>query len=264
MKYIIASDFDGTLSQGGISEETLDAIKEFRRRGNFFGVVTGRDFHWSYEIFKENDMFPFDFIISNNGGQGCDENGECIFRDYIENVPYGKSTVAQEMMKSNLSLSGIDSGIALEKTRLAFHPDLPDGGRVEGEPYDFLPISSLQTLDRFVSSNVICENDEAAQVVAKKLSELYGEYINPSVNGRCIDITRAGTDKATAVAKVAEYFGVPTENIYTAGDNYNDMQMLKTYHGCAMTGGVEAIKKIAEYTCDNVAEVVKIVLNKGL
>ena len=174
MKYMIASDFDGTLSQGGISEETLEAIKEFRRRGNFFGVVTGRDFHWSYEIFKENDMFPFDFIISNNGGQGWDENGECIFRYYIENVPLGNSTLAEELVKSNLSLSGIDSGIALEKTRLAFHPDLPDGGRVEGEPYDFLPISSLHTLDRFVSSNVICENDEVARQMTENLEEKAG------------------------------------------------------------------------------------------
>lgn len=262
MKYIIASDFDGTLSQGGISEETLEAIKEFRRRGNYFGVVTGRDFYWSYVVFKEQDLFPFDFVVSNSGGQGCDENGECIFRDYIENVPLGDSTLAERLMESNLTLSGIDSGIALEKTRLAFHPTLPNGGKIEGDSYDYLPWNSLAALERFVSSNVICENDESAKEVAKELLRLYGDYINPNVNGRCIDITRSGSDKATAVRKIAEHFGVPEENVYTAGDNYNDMQMLKEFHGCAMTNGVDDIKRIAEYTCDNIAQVVKIVLGE--
>ena len=46
--YILASDFDGTLNHGGISQRSRDAIAAFRAAGNLFGIVTGRDY-WMYE-----------------------------------------------------------------------------------------------------------------------------------------------------------------------------------------------------------------------
>ena len=52
------------------------------------------------------------------------------------------------------------------------------------------------------------------------------------------------------------------ENIYAAGDNYNDISMLKKYHGCAMSRGVKEISEIAEYTCDSVADVISMLLEQ--
>ena len=43
--YILATDYDGTLSRGGVSQRNKDAIERFRKAGNLFGVVTGRDYY---------------------------------------------------------------------------------------------------------------------------------------------------------------------------------------------------------------------------
>ena len=41
---LLASDYDGTLCQGGISDEVRQAICRFRDAGGRFGVVSGRDY----------------------------------------------------------------------------------------------------------------------------------------------------------------------------------------------------------------------------
>ena len=39
---LIATDYDGTLTHGGIDEEKLDAIRRWRADGNIFGIISGR------------------------------------------------------------------------------------------------------------------------------------------------------------------------------------------------------------------------------
>ena len=56
--------------------------------------------------------------------------------------------------------------------------------------------------------------------------------------------------------------GVAEENVYTAGDNYNDIAMLERFNGCTMSGGVEAAKAVSKYVCKDIAEVVDLVMGK--
>ncbi|MBR2972716.1 MAG: HAD hydrolase family protein, partial [Clostridia bacterium] len=98
-----------------------------------------------------------------------------------------------------------------------------------------------------------------ARVCENLKSEFDG--INPTQNGRCIDITAVGVGKASGIATLAQIMKVDEENIWTAGDNYNDIDMLLKYHGCAMESGVDAAKKAAGCTCNAVADVIKMILN---
>ncbi len=61
------SDYDGTIRRGGtIAPDTLAAIRDWRAKGNIFGIATGRDFsmlkqeldHWSLTC---------DFYACDNG-----------------------------------------------------------------------------------------------------------------------------------------------------------------------------------------------------
>ena len=78
-KYIVATDYDGTLRQGEVSEDTVDMIRQFRAAGHLFGVVTGRTYENGYAVFRKQNLFPFDFIISHNGAVGYDEEGNILF-----------------------------------------------------------------------------------------------------------------------------------------------------------------------------------------
>ncbi len=83
-KYLLASDYDGTLyRQGKIAEETIRAINNFRQLGNLFAVVTGRDYAGSFELFKSEQQLPFDFVIASNGAIAYDKDGNIHFAEKI-------------------------------------------------------------------------------------------------------------------------------------------------------------------------------------
>ncbi len=260
MKSIVASDYDGTLDQDDtVSADTVEMIQKFQREGNLFGVVTGRDYIGGFQMFKKDNLFPFDFIISHNGAVAYDSEGNVLFSQSVNgNMPWRESTLVQELVKTILEMTGRPCGVEFEKSRLDFHPDSLKGMEVDGAV--FSPLSALQNVKEFNLANAFCDSVEHAAQVVAVLNAEFGEVLNPTQNGRCIDISARGVDKCTGVARYAEIMNVPLSNIWTAGDNYNDIPMLKYYHGCAMTNGVESAIQVAEHVCDNVGDVIKIVL----
>ena len=240
MKYILATDYDGTLRQNGeVSLENRKCIDKFRQEGNLFGVVSGRDFTYGYRQYKEKDKFPFDFVIMSGGAMACDADGNILFAEYVKNVS------ATKLISRCIELTGNPCGISFEKTRMDFHP---------GDSLD-----AVADIMQFVIVNAVADTEEYAAEVCEILKKEFAG-INPTQNSRCIDITAEGISKASGIAKLAELFGIAEENIWTSGDNYNDIDMLKKYHGCAMSGGVDAAKETAEYTVDTVADVMKMIM----
>ena len=67
MRKLIASDFDGTIGTGGQLKKDIEAIEEFRRRGNLFGLVSGRNIAGLRKM-RERTGVPVDFLMSDSGG----------------------------------------------------------------------------------------------------------------------------------------------------------------------------------------------------
>jgi Cof subfamily protein (haloacid dehalogenase superfamily) len=86
-----------------------------------------------------------------------------------------------------------------------------------------------------------------------------------------LELLPAGTDKGTALAKVAETFGIKQEEVLAIGDSINDEAMIRWAGvGVAMVNGDERIKNIASLVTektnddDGIVEVIeKYVLGKG-
>ncbi|MDR0602653.1 MAG: Cof-type HAD-IIB family hydrolase [Treponema sp.] len=86
-----------------------------------------------------------------------------------------------------------------------------------------------------------------------------------------LEILPAGTDKGSALAKVAELLGVGREEVLAIGDSMNDEAMIRwAGRGVAMVNGDERIKNIASLVTersnddDGVAEVIeKYILGRG-
>jgi len=51
--------------------------------------------------------------------------------------------------------------------------------------------------------------------------------------------------------------GIPHSEIWTAGDNYNDLAMLTRYRGCAMENGVQAAKDAAKGIYPDIASIIR-------
>ena len=257
---IFATDFDGTLRmKDGISEENILQIEKFRAQGNVFGVVTGRNYNNGYEIFREKFDFPFDFVIVSNGASAYDYDGNEIFSYRTDKDAKTDGTnLSVKLIEKCLELTDNPCGISVGKTNYAFHPHLRDGGNDDGAEYS--PLSKLSDIESFVSANALCENSKECTKVVKQLKLLFGRYLNPVQNGRCIDITPKDVDKSYGIMTLAKHFGVKKEDIWTSGDNFNDISMLKDYHGCGMSTGVDEAKKVSEYVCASVAEALEIAM----
>ena len=136
-KYMLASDYDGTLCKNGvIAKEVIEAIDEFRLKGNIFGIVTGRDYVNGFEYFKKLGSFRFDFILANNGAAAYDADGSVYFSERINGKQlFGKSTLVCELVKQCMELTSNHCGISFEKSRYDFHPDYPLGGKTEKKNY---------------------------------------------------------------------------------------------------------------------------------
>ena len=258
---IVASDYDGTLIQDGrISSDTVEMIRKFQAQGHLFGVVTGRDYVIGFQLFKQENAFPFDFIISHNGAVAYDREGKVLFTQSVNgDLKWHETTLVQRLVEMCLKMTGNHCGIAFEKSRLKFHPDSLKGMDVDASIYS--PLSALQNVRDFNMANARCDTEKHAAQVVEALKKEFGDLLNLSQNGRYIDISSGGVDKSTGIARYAEIMHVSLDNIWTAGDNYNDVPMLQKYHGCAMSSGVESAAQAAEYVCDSVGDVIKIALN---
>lgn len=260
-RFILGSDYDGTFcrSRDGITSENVKAVQKFREKGHLFGIVSGRDYTGGYLAFKSKNQFDFDFIVTNNGAAACDADGNILFTHPIKNsVMNNGKRFGRVYIERCLELTSMHCGVALEKTRFEFHPELPDGGELNGRVYS--PLSVMESIDEFVSSNAVCKSVKEATFITQKLKEEFGDVLCPIQNGVAIDVTSAGVDKAWGLKKLAEYFNVDKDCIWTAGDNYNDIPILSEFHGCAMKSGIDAAKESAEYVCDTVAEFIELIL----
>ncbi len=261
---ILATDYDGTLNQGGISPKVAEAIARFRAAGNLFGVVTGRDKPWSYASFKGEGKFGFDFVLALNGAVGIDGEGQELYRFPIDGTAaVGDSTLSRVVVARICALSGGPCGISWGDTRVDIHPDHPNGGKVGGrtaQPFDSIE-EIYARMDSFLMMNTVCRDFAEATRVTAALQEEFGTWLNPLQNGICIDIPAHGMDKGVGVARYASLMGVAKSDIWTAGDNLNDIAMLTPYHGCAMSSGTKEAKDAAEFVCDDIAAVIELIMD---
>ena len=261
-KKILASDFDGTMCQRYTADgypataEVMEAIRQFRKSGGLFGVVTGRDWRWSWYELDHNGKLEFDFIMALNGAQIYDRAGNLLSEVTTDgNADFGGVTMARALAKRCWELAGNTFIILKGKKRYYFSPELPEGGKIDDEEY--FPHNLLDSIGHFHMAGAVSDKPERSLAAGEVLRKEFGAYVDPQPNGRSLDIPPAGINKGLAVARYAELMGVPAGDVWTAGDNYNDVNMLKAFHGCAMANGVQAARDAAEYVCRDLAEVIE-------
>ena len=258
---LLASDFDGTMcqrySEDGYpaSPEVLEAIRQFRADGGLFGVVTGRDWRWSWYELDTNGKLEFDFVMALNGAQIYDRVGNLLSETTADgNAQIGGRTLLRAMAERCWAL-GIESfSVIRGRERYWFSAKLPNGGEYDGDKYS--PVSMLDSIGSFHMAAAIADKAETITAASGILQAEFGAWVSPMASGRSMDMPPAGINKGIAVAKYAGIAGVPAENIWTAGDNYNDIDMLTPFHGCAMANGVQAACDAAEYVCRDLTEVI--------
>ncbi|NBK97045.1 MAG: HAD-IIB family hydrolase [Erysipelotrichia bacterium] len=245
---IFASDYDGTIKiDGEVSNRNLQALQMWKEKGNQFGIITGRS---SESIMQEIEKYGYKiaFLVCNNGGVIYDGNLH-LLKTYA--IDYTKALdIIEDIRTMDCNSFVLNNGFhrAKEVVNSAY------------EDYKYGMYSSEYTVEKIIAEKKICQivislnDNEEGKRLAAILNEKYKGYIEAYPNVNCIDIVPHGISKATGLDFVASYFGYAYEDIYTMGDAYNDLAMLKKYQGATLSHTFEDVKAEVNVIVDDVAQ----------
>jgi hydroxymethylpyrimidine pyrophosphatase-like HAD family hydrolase len=222
---LIASDYDGTLNQGGrIDAHTRNAINQWREAGRYFGVVTGRALDFFDTAAQQN--LPFDFLILYNGSLVVSRDRTVIFQSMIP---------TETLIALENAMAEYDDAVSFQKF----------GGKPEPHYY-----ASFETPER------------ALQVQAE-LEGVFADKVRIFVNGPHINIGNPGTGKAQGVSIILRHFSLPADGAAVVGDDYNDLEMILAHNGWAIETGKPDVVAKAPHTCKSVGDLIESLLGDG-
>ena len=244
---ILGSDFDGTLTQGGVGEEKCQAINRWREAGNKFGIVSGRGLAAIAWIRKKFPFLEWDFFVAYNGGVLLDANGNILSEVRCNTV--SAKDFARDLLSWGCKFVHIDSDRYY--CAVADSQDRPQKALEE----DTHLVDALPDIKNFYQVSVMLPTDEEATAVVERVRLTYPKRLNPLQNGRFIDIVPHGINKARGLERVMELYGASREDIIAVGDNINDTDMICAFHSYAMANGVESIRKMADGIVSDITEI---------
>ena len=218
MKKILVSDYDNTfyINEYDI-KNNIQNVEKFRNKDNIFVIATGRSY---YDFNKKLKEYPikYDYLIINQGATILDLDGNIIEKYIIdENI---KNAIIQDLELCNQDTmfvcSVLESRVSIESSNITkIH-------------------KRIETIEEAEKMNNIINNKYSSHIIS---------YLIPSNNA--IEIISSKTNKAKAIDKIANIENVDKQNIFTIGDSYNDIEMIKSFNGFCVSNTEKEVKNIS-------------------
>ena len=225
---MLVSDYDQTfyINDNDI-EKNKKAVEQFQNKGNIFVIATGR----SYLDFKNKlDLYNFnyDYVILNHGATILDKDNN-IFANYSID-----SNIIKDIYEDLNIKESINSFNCSElESRVDFNH---------------------QNLTKI---NVKYNSREEAMRINKIINDKYSNYVvSYFVNTNSIEIISNQTNKSNAINILIERLGLSKDDIYTIGDGYSDIDMIKDFNGYAIKDSVEELKQVSIKEYESVSDLI--------
>lgn len=228
IKKILVSDYDQTFYKNEDDIElNKNAVERFRKKGNVFIFATGRsyfDFHSKANMYN----FDYDYVIINHGATILDKNDNILANFSI----------------NDRIINNIKKDLQLEKSIKGFCCSKLES-RVDFEH------SCLTKI------NVEYNTKEEAMTINKLINNKYSNDVNSYyVAKNSLEIISNKTNKSKAINLLLERLNILQENVYTIGDGYSDIEMIKDFNGYAMVNSVNELKQIAKREYESVSDLI--------
>ncbi len=225
---ILVSDYDQTfyINDNDI-EKNKKAVEQFQNKGNIFVIATGR----SYLDFKHKlDLYNFnyDYVILNHGATILDKDNN-IFANYsiddnIIKAIYEDLNINESI--NNFNCSELESRVDFNHKNLT-------------------------------KINVKYNSREEAMRINGIINKKYSNYVvSYFVNTNSIEIISNQTNKSNAINILIERLGLSKDNVYTIGDGYSDIDMIKDFNGYAIKDSVEELKQVSIKEYESVSDLI--------
>ncbi len=227
-KKILASDYDRTFYLSDVDiNKNINAVKEFRKKGNIFIIATGRsylDFQKKLNLYE----FSYDYVIINHGATILDVNDNIISNYVIEDniVNNVKLDLQLEKCEKWFCCSELESRVNFEHKKLT-------------------------------KINVKYNSPLQANFVNDLINNKYSKYVHSyRIGESSIEIISSETNKSKAIKIISDRLHVSSENVYTIGDGHSDVEMVKDFNGYAVFGAIPEVKAIAKGEYKSVSELI--------
>lgn len=222
---ILISDFDKTFYTENY-DNNIKLINEFVNAGNKFVIATGRPLYFLEPSIEGKNINYYNLICSD-GTVIFDKNNKILFQEVIK-----KETIQTliEKIRNNPHISDYYLNTAYENTK-----DI----NVTANGFLGVPI----------------DRDESQKFI-DKLSEI-DENIKGYLSYKWINIISKNASKSSAIKKLIEINNWNYEDIYVAGDYYNDIDMNKDYQSFCFDFSPEELKKVSNYVVKDFSDILK-------
>ncbi len=224
MKHIVFSDIDGTLltDEHKITEKTQEAIRKLKEQDIPFVIVSARSPSGIYPLLEDYNLkCP---IISHSGGAIFDENKKVLYHtgmskdiakemiSFIEeekfDLAWGVYTLTQWIVKDKSDPRVINEERVVQAQTIQGDVDTAEG----------------EEINKILC---ICNPDQILEI-EEKMKKRFPGYSIAKSSDVLLEVMPGDINKAAAVERVCELYGVDIKNAVAFGDNYNDEQMLQT------------------------------------
>ena len=215
MRKILVSDYDQTfyLNDEDI-EKNKKSVENFRKHENIFIFATGRSY-FDFMNKAERYKLKWDYLIINHGATILDKNNNIISNYTIDN---------------NI-IKNIEKDLEIKKSINHFCCKL------ENSRTDFN--------DKYLTKIYAKYEKDKAEQINSLINKKYSEFVNCYlVSGNAVEIISNKTCKSNAIEEIVQIEKVNRENIFTIGDGYSDIEMIKNYNGYCMEKSVQELLKI--------------------
>ena len=222
---ILISDFDKTFYTENY-DNNIKLINEFVNAGNKFVIATGRPLYFLEPSIEGKNINYYNLICSD-GTVIFDKNNKILFQEVIK-----KETIQTliEKIRNNPHISDYYLNTAYENTK-----DI----NVTANGFLGVPI----------------DRDESQKFI-DKLPEI-DENIKGYLSYKWINIICKNASKSSAIKKLIEINNWNYEDIYVAGDYYNDIEMNKDYQSFCFDFSPEELKKVSNYVVKDFSDILK-------
>ena len=249
---VAASDYDGTLFRDEkIAEADVQSISAWRAAGHKFGLVSGRDYGMLVPQLVHYGV-GFDFVVCNNGGLICDEQGQVLYQSCIPSDILADIAAEELVQRSfHFAFSAADCTYLCHEY---------DGSWIKREAKEWsFPIvkieeSAIGTLEDIQQFSLGFNTPEESAACANLVNARYGGTVHAFPNRCSLDITTAGTSKEQGLRELLERMHWHGAELYPIGDETNDLPMLQAFDGYTVSTARPAIQAQAAATFGSVGD----------
>lgn len=261
---LIAIDMDGTLlsSQNKIPHENIEAIRKAQKKGIEVVISTGRSYPDASKLMKEAGLVTW--IIGANGATIHDPSGTCVqavslSREQAEEIlAYFEARSFYYEVFSKQSIFSPNNGHELVKVEMdriltanpyADREEMKEAAerQFSQEPFHFVTSYKeiLQETNQYFNLLAFSYDEEKLQEAWDRYAGRRDLALTASAS-HVFDIMHPDVSKGNAVRKLADQFGVKTEETMAIGDNFNDISMFEAAgRSVAMGNAPEGVKEKA-------------------